>query len=195
MNPPTWNSLEVVKLIVSALTPVVVVLFGFWFNRRLKQFESRQWVNQKAIEKRLEVYSALAPVLNDLYCYFDYIGPWKVKDPEMVLDAKRCADRLFYVNESLFSKRFWNAYSDFINLLFIPGPLKEYASSATLRTDIEIRKEIFTQNKVDWKTEWNDKYFAPPERVTPRDRIRPEYRKMMDAFAQELGIGLKESDS
>lgn len=36
-----WNSLEVVKLFISLLTPVVVVVLGYLFNRRLKEVERK----------------------------------------------------------------------------------------------------------------------------------------------------------
>jgi adenylate kinase family enzyme len=63
--PPTlWNSLEVAKLVASVLTPAAVAFFGMWLNRYLKRIEHFQWANQKAVEKRLEVYSELAPLLN-----------------------------------------------------------------------------------------------------------------------------------
>ena len=61
-HPATlWNSLEVAKLLVSALTPLAVLTFGFWINRRLKRVEHLQWASQKVIEKRLVVFDQVAP--------------------------------------------------------------------------------------------------------------------------------------
>jgi hypothetical protein len=187
----TWNSLEIVKLVVAALTPLAVAVLGWWISRQLKRFEHLQWASQKAVEKRLEVYSALAPVLNDLYCYFDFIGDWKMKDPGEALGVKRVADRLFYVNSALFSRGFRHAYGEFIDLCFVPGPLHEYDSTAKLKTDVKIRREMFAKRGEVWKPEW-DSYFAPPELVTSRDAIVRGYRTMMDVFVQELGVGLTE---
>jgi hypothetical protein len=111
--PPTlWNSLEVAKLVASVLTPAAVAFFGMWLNRYLKRIEHFQWANQKAVEKRLEVYSELAPLLNDIYCYFDYIGDWKWKNPKEAIALKRSMDRLFYVNAALFSDHFKTLYHD-----------------------------------------------------------------------------------
>ncbi|HEY0348815.1 MAG TPA: hypothetical protein VGC60_11755 [Pyrinomonadaceae bacterium] len=72
MNPPqpTWNSLEIVKLLVSGLTPIVVLIIGIWISRSLKRLEFLQWTNQKITEKRIAVFEELAPLLNDLLCYF-----------------------------------------------------------------------------------------------------------------------------
>ncbi len=37
-----WNNLEAAKLLVSILTPLVIVILGFLFNRRLHKLESER---------------------------------------------------------------------------------------------------------------------------------------------------------
>src|SRR6266851_310090 len=103
---PVWNSLEVAKLGVSTLTSVVVVLIGLVISRRLKRLEYLQWTNQKVTEKRIAVFDELAPQLNDLYCYFTFLGGWKDLTPVEVVGRKRKMDRMVYVNAPLFSKEF-----------------------------------------------------------------------------------------
>jgi hypothetical protein len=187
---PTWNSLEIAKLVVAALTPIAVAVLGWWISRRLKRLEHLQWASQKAIEKRLAVYSKLAPALNELFCYFDFIGDWKMKDPVAVLAVKRKADKLFHVNAALFSSRFQTGYKVFIDLCFVPGPLEEFHTSATLRADMNIRKEMFRKRGADWNPKWRE-YFAPAEKVTSREEIRAGYHAVMSSFASELGVGLQ----
>lgn len=157
----------------------------------MKRLEHLQWASQKAVEKRLEVYTTLAPVLNDVYCSFDFIGDWKMKDPIAALGLKRAADRLFHVNAALFSPSFRHAYGEFIDLCFVPGPLNEYDATAKLKTEVNIRREMFAKRGQAWNPEW-DGYFAPHDLLTTRDAIVRGYRRMMDAFAQELGVGLTE---
>ena len=48
-----WNSLEVAKLGVAALTPIPVAAIGYRINRRLKSLEAAQWAQQKIIERRI----------------------------------------------------------------------------------------------------------------------------------------------
>lgn len=43
-----WNSLEVAKLIADFLIPLLVVILGFVFNRRLKEIEQQ---NQSRIQQ------------------------------------------------------------------------------------------------------------------------------------------------
>ena len=186
-----WTSIEIAKLIASVLTPIAVAVLGLWLNRRLKRIEHFQWANQKAIEKRLEVYTALAPLLNDLYCYFDYIGEWKMKAPSEVIGLKRSIDRLFYVNAPIFSDYFREVYREFMNLYFIPGPLTDYTASARLKTDVKIRMDMFKAVGQKWDSNW-DIFFVSTEHVSSRDEIVKGYGRLMDAFAKELGVGLDE---
>jgi hypothetical protein len=192
MNPTDgWNSLEITKLVFSALTPIVVAVLGWWISRRLKRLEHAQWANQKFMEKRLEVYSNLAPVLNDLYCYFDFIGDWKMKDPIAILNHKRCADRMFYVNATLFSPRFRRAYKKFMDTCFIPGPRHEYDTTATLKADVNIRRDMFAKRKQTWNAEW-DTYYSPRGEIPEQKVIGEVYWKMMHVFVRELGVGLND---
>ena len=191
-----WNSLEIVKVIVSALTPIIVAIVGLWLNRQLKKFESLQWANQKAIEKRLSVFSELAPILNDIYCYFDYIGNWMALSPIDVIELKRKADRLFFVNAPLFPKKFRIEYLKFIELCFKPGPEIDIEKSAQLRTDIDLRKQYFSKQlnskQVKWEPGW-DSLFTLKKDILERSAIRNGYWNMMDIFAKQLGVGLQEN--
>jgi hypothetical protein len=134
-----WNSLELAKLFVSALTPIVVILVGFFINRKLKQLEAIQWANQKVVEKRLEVFDALAPSLNDLLCYFTYIGNWKELSPSKVVEIKRALDKKAYINAPLFSWQFLDRYAAFIGTCFrtysgVPRPVSFYSTYNTKGT-------------------------------------------------------------
>jgi hypothetical protein len=77
----SWNSLEVAKFIVSIISPLILIFLGFWINRRIKHTEFLNWTNQKVIEKRIAIFDQIAPLLNDLYCFFMYIGHWKELTP------------------------------------------------------------------------------------------------------------------
>ena len=74
---PAWSSLEILKLVVGALTPLVLLFVGVWVNRIAKRVEAAQWANQKLVEKRIAIYDELAPILNDLYCYYKCVGNYK----------------------------------------------------------------------------------------------------------------------
>ena len=87
-----WNSLEVAKLLVSILTPVVIVILGFLFNRRLHKVESeredtRRKQDVKEREEREEFERRRWPHIEfDIDCKF--FGPHQGKyAAEFILTA------------------------------------------------------------------------------------------------------------
>src|SRR4051794_3759254 len=105
-----WNSLEIVKLIVAGTTPVAVAVLAYVLNRALKRAENRQWFSQRLVEKRIALLSEALPDLNDLYCYFAWVGRWKELSPPEILLRKRRLDQLFHANSPFFSPEARTAY-------------------------------------------------------------------------------------
>jgi hypothetical protein len=182
--PPIWTSLEIAKLVVSALTPLVVVIIGLWISRSLKRLEYLQWTNQKVTEKRIEVFEELAPLLNDILCYFTFVGCWKDLTAPEVVKQKRKMDRIFHVNEPLFSKDFGNHYRDFIGACY--GTYAGWGKDAKLLTLSERRKKAAGSA---WKVEW-DSCFADKDKCPDPDLVKSKYESLMSCFSDELGVGL-----
>lgn len=49
-----WNSLELVKVIISVLTPLTVIFLGYWINLRLKSVEKNQQDIREERRQQLE---------------------------------------------------------------------------------------------------------------------------------------------
>jgi hypothetical protein len=185
-HPATlWNSLEVAKLLVSALTPLAVLTFGFWINRRLKRVEHLQWASQKVIEKRLVVFDQVAPLLNDLLCYFTYVGAWKDAVPLEMVKLKRQLDRIIHVNAPLFPPHVLTRYNEFIGSCF--STFTGWGKDAKLRTLNRRRREAAGDA---WKPEW-EQCFAPEAECVEPAEIQAKYRALIASLAGELGIGLQ----
>ncbi len=183
MNP--WNSLEIVKLVASLLTPIAVAVVGLWINRRLKKFEQLQWANQKVVEKRLVVFDQIAPLLNDLLCYFTYVGCWKDLTPPDVVKLKRGLDRIAYVNAPLFPRAFLDRYNAFIGLCY--RPFAGWTQDAKLRTPTERRKEAAGTS---WKAEWDSCFAELSECYDPK-KVQGAYSELVSYLACELGVGIQ----
>jgi hypothetical protein len=174
-----WNSLEVAKLISGLITPAVVAYLGVYIHRVTKRFENHQWVSQKLIEKRLDVYDDIAPLMNDLLCYFTYVGCWKELDPPDVVKLKRNLDKKVYLAAPLFPKSFFVACQRFENACFMT--FGGWGQDAQLRTST-VRREAAHQK--DWKVEWA-KHFCT-EQTDPKE-IQLLYRAVMTEFASSFG--------
>lgn len=182
-----WNSLEVMKLLVSGLTPVILAFIGLYLNRMLKKFEHRQWRNQKLIEKRLNIYDDLAPLLNDLLCYYTYIGSWKDFTPEQIVEKKRIIDKKLYIAAPLFSKNFFSEIMTFINLCF--KPFQGWGHNAKLLTATERRKEVFAkQGEKEWDKKWDELFITNANEVTDPQKIKESYFRIMKVFSDDIGL-------
>lgn len=175
-----WNGLEIAKLIASVITPIVVSILGFLIYKSTRRIESRQWLNQKVVEKRLSSYEDLAPQLNDLLCYFTFIGRWKDPTPVAVVELKRTLDRRAYIAAPLFSPKFIKAYDEFMRCCF--QTYTGWGSDAKLRTDPSRRREAFGRS---WQPEWENCF---SQDCGPPEIIRAKYQKMMSVFQSEFGV-------
>jgi len=175
-----WNSLEIAKLCVAGLTPILLVLLGIAVQRAIKQFEHQQWRSQKLIEKRIQIYDSLAPQLNLLFCYFTYVGPWRDVPPPEIVKAKREIDRQVYLAKPLFTPRFFNACMDFLDLCF--QTYTGWGKDALLRTKCDHRRDALGEN---WNQDWEQCFSNEP---TAPQAIRECYEWLMNTFSSELGV-------
>ncbi len=179
-----WNSLEVAKLVVSALTPIVVVVLGIWIARITKRLEQHQWTSRRVIERRIDVYDEIAPLLNDLVVYFTFVGHWKELRPSQLIEAKRLLDRRVHISESLFSESFLSSYLSFIHLCF--STHQGWGVDARLRGDPRRHREAAG---VSWDTAWVSFFGQEHDWVDPAE-VRFAYQKLMAVLSEELQLGL-----
>jgi hypothetical protein len=185
-EPSPWNSLEIAKLIVSALTPVAVVLLGLWVARLTRRVEASQWVNQKLIEKRIKLLDDVLPKLNEVYCYFMWIGNWKELSPADIIQRKRELDKVFFANQPFFSAHALAAYQEFTHVLF-----KTYAApgvDARLRTASESHDgNRITSYPGTWRPEWSDMFTQSEEQVE-RKAVDGQYQALILVLGAEIDM-------
>jgi hypothetical protein len=137
MTPdPGWTSLEIAKLVVGTLTPLAVVGLGFIVARLTRRVEAVQWANQTVVTRRVELFTQVAPKLNQLFCFATFVGRWKEIQPEQAIALKRDLDEILYANRVLFSDELFTAYQAFMATLF-----DMYASTDA---DAPLRAQITT---------------------------------------------------
>ncbi|WIJ24239.1 hypothetical protein [Devosia sp. RR2S18] len=177
--------LEVLKLVVSALTPIAVVVLGVKLNQRLKDLEQKQWRSRKLIEKRIELYDQISPALNDIYCYFMWVGEWKKSRPIDIISKKRTLDRQIHIYRYLLPKDFYDKYQSFMEMIF--STYNGAGEDARLKTAIQggdgNRRE---SPDFKWIAEW-DQCFETRQ-IASKSQLREAYHAVMDS--QQSGIEL-----
>ncbi|MER9598408.1 hypothetical protein [Mesorhizobium sp. M0244] len=175
--------MEIAKLVISALTPIVVAILGWRISRTLKEIEQKQWASRKLVEKRIEIYDRISPQINRLFCYYRWIGDWKKLSPLEIIDTKRDLDHLVYIYRYLLDDKFFEAYSSFMDALFLT--YNGAGEDARLRTHIrneegDRAKSTFYQ----WAAAWEDCF--DDSQVLPLNEISRRYEAVMQA--QKAGI-------
>ena len=186
-----WTSLEIVKLVVGLLMPAAMLFVGIWLDRRIKEFEHRQWFNQKVIEKRLDVYEKLTPKLNDIMCYFLQIGIWKEREPNEIIDMKRDIDKIAYIYAPLFSPLFLERYNEFMGICY--AMFRGDGKDAQLRTEVGPYKQSYINDDdpdTVWKDEWDD-CFTGAEEASTKKEVGQGYKRIVDQIAIELGVEME----
>lgn len=177
----SWGSLEIAKLVVAGLTPVLVVIAGFWLNRRLKSLEQAQWSRQKVIERRIRAYDELARPLNELFCFFCYVGSWKELSPPDVVALKRQLDQTAHISAPLFDQGFLSWYDALINRCF--ATFGRWGEDAKLRTLPDRRRQAADSS---WRPEW-DQCFTSPDEATEPEAVKQAYSELMAYLAHAIG--------
>jgi len=159
----SWNSVEIVTLVVGALTPITVVVLGVLFTRASRRIEQVQWANQTVVTHRLNVFDKLAPGLNQLLCFATFVGSWKEIDPRKAIAIKRDLDQTMYANKVLFSDELFAAYHRFMTVLFamfsttgadakVRAPIESnWGSRRDLRWWDDAMSDLFTDDPVSLK--------------------------------------------
>lgn len=178
-----WNSLEIAKFILQVVTPLLILGLGIYVNKIIKKFEHFQWRNQKLIEKRLQIYDQIAPLLNDLLCYFTFIGSWKDVSPSQIVKLKRELDKKIYIAAPLFSPSFLSSCNHFMELCY--ETYTGWGQDAKLKTPYERRKKAKGSK---WKSSWNNMFSDNPSDPT---EIKKAYQDVMKIFSTELGLGIE----
>lgn len=193
-----WSSLEAAKLAVSAVTPIAVLFLTVAVNKLAKRaeaarekqarvLEEAQWANRRTVELLIELHNRMAPLLNDILCFFTWVGDFRSIDPPTALRKKRELDKIYFANRHLFENEFRERYSAFIALCF--SHWGRAGEDAMLRTSAEtLRLERGPHYK--WDANWSGLFADEPEE--PRELAadqRSGYEATMDAFAAQLGLG------
>lgn len=166
--------------------PIVVAVMAGRFNNQLKKWEANQWRNQELIKARLEYYKELVPKLNDMMCYFTFVGTWKAFTPPGIIELKRKLDREFYCAAPLFSEHVAEAYRAFMGTCF--ETFGAWGQDARLRTGLGRRRQAAGAS---WDPAWDGMFaYAADQAILEADlvAIRDTYNALLAHFARDIEL-------
>jgi hypothetical protein len=178
----SWNSVQIVTIIVAAATPVTVAVLGVIFARASRKLEQVQWANQTVVTRRLDVFDKLAPGLNQLLCFATFVGTWKEVDPRKAIAIKRDLDQTMYANKVLFSDELFKAYHGFMTILF--DMFGTTGADAKVRAPIE--SEWGSRRDLPWWTDVMSGLFTDEE--AGLKEIQDAYDALGEQFRGDLYV-------
>ena len=179
-NDQLWGNLLIAVLVLAVLTAVIVAVLAFRFSRIIKGMKKKQWSNQKLVEKRMEVFGRMAPKLNDIYCFFCYVGNWTGLTPPDIVRLKRDLDRDMNIYAKLFSEELSEKYRSFMLLCFVSKSGWEHDEK--IKSSYDLRQE----KCAEWDEEW--KQYFDTNNVVEGTRIKERYDELTDSFKEDLVI-------
>jgi hypothetical protein len=178
-----WDSVELARLAVAALTPLAVLGLGLLVARNTRRIETIQYANETVVKRRLEVFGQVAPNLNKLLCFVAFVGRWKEITPNDVLMFKRDVDEVMYTNRLLFSDALFTAYLEFMERFF--------AMYAAVDGDAPIRARISSslgdRRRLPWWKAEMAAIFTQQKVCEPED-ARIAYDQLSAAFRADLYV-------
>jgi hypothetical protein len=159
------STLEVAKLMVSALIPLAIFGAGALLAREARKHEDHQWIRRKKYDTRLERWQEISPLLNDLLCFFMCFGHFRDVKPPDAVKLKRQLDRTVHANIHIFGDRFMEAYDKFMAACF--------ETHAGVATDAKLRASVKQQQAERGSAKWDEKWVAlfVPEGTAPRSIV------------------------
>jgi hypothetical protein len=175
--------LDIVSLAVQALTPLAVVGLGFCLARLSRRVEAVQWANQTVVSRRVELFTQVAPKLNQLLCFATFVGRWKEISPQQATTLKRDLDEIMFANRMLFSDELFDAYQLFMKSLF-----DMYASTdadAPLR--VQINTELGDRRNLVWWEDPMTSHFSATNSATIGE-VQATYETLGQRFRADLYV-------
>jgi hypothetical protein len=178
----SWTSVQIVTVVVDALTPLTVAGLGFYVARASRRIEQVQWANQTVVTRRLDIFAQLAPGLNQLLCFATFVGGWKEIEPRQAIATKRQLDETMYANRVLFSDQLFAAYHQFMTNLF--AMYATTGADALLRAPIE--SKWGDRRKLSWWDESMVGLFAAT--AASLDDIQAAHDQLSERFRADLYV-------
>ena len=171
------SSLEIVKVVISASIPVAIFGAGALLAKQAREYEANQWILRKRYDTRLERWQEIAPLLNDLLCFFMLFGHFREMTPPEAIKRKRQLDRAVHANHYIFGESFLTAYDNFMSLGF-----KTYVGvgqDALIRAPVAIQR---AERGSTWQDSWREFFVGEQEVVPSRADLAAAYNAVFKTY-------------
>ena len=171
--------MDILKIAVSALTPIAIALVGYWIQRALAE-QSRTWkLQERLADRRVAIYEKIAEDLNRIYCYVMDVGGFKGETPESIISAKRNVDKDMFAYQALWPPETFALFLEYMDSAF--DTYEAVGEDAKIRTNSSEKKVARQKLDQDWPAGWEDRFTGKRD---PHHKER--YARLISRLSQDL---------
>jgi hypothetical protein len=151
------HKLEVWKVWLSILTPLVLVVLTFVVNDAIQERGALLKKEEQILAEKQKIYAELGWKLNIFYVYIADIGDFRSYTPPRIVELKREADRQFFMYRPYWSESTEKKYNEFMNAAFLT-----YTGAglpAMINTSRSEKVAAYEVDRIKWEAAWNE-YFT-----------------------------------
>jgi len=178
---PVEINLEVWKIILSALTPVAIVVAGYFINKAIKTREHELTVLRNKQDIRKEIYDEIGPKLNQIFCFIVDVGDFGNYEPPHIIDLKQEINTKFKPYEKLWHDKTINAYDSFMESSYAAYSGGS-GTPSKIRATTDEKKAFFLRIGKTWKTEWEGMFTKPVD----KNEMVAVYDGLVEAFIDDI---------
>jgi hypothetical protein len=179
------HKLEIWKVYVSVLTPIVLVVLTYVVNNAIQERGALLKREEQILSEKQKIYAELGRRLNIFYIYVSDIGDFSSYTPPRVIEMKREADRQFFMYLPYWSEKTEKLYTEYMMAAFqtyngagLPAKIKSYKDQ---------KVAAYGVSKLSWDASW-DSYFL--EKVD--NDISSKYYSLVESFlADTVSAGIR----
>ncbi|BAM88750.1 hypothetical protein S58_27440 [Bradyrhizobium oligotrophicum S58] len=149
--------LEFLKVILSILTPLVLVALTFVVNNAIQERGALLKREEQILAEKQKIYAELGRRLNIIYIYIADVGDFRSYTPPGVVEKKRESDRQFFMYRPYWSDMTEQRYNEYMKAAFLtyvgagmPAKINAFKSEKVAAYDVD---------KLKWDPTW-DTYFT-----------------------------------
>lgn len=151
------HKLEVWKVLVSILTPIVLIALTFVVNNSIQERGALLKREEQVLAEKQKIYAELGRRLNVIYIYIADVGDFKSYTPPRIVEMKREIDRQFFMYRPYWSETTEKSFNAFMKAAF-----QTYVGAgkpAMINAKPSQKIAAYDVDKLQWDPNWND-YFT-----------------------------------
>lgn len=182
------HKLEVWKVFLSILTPLVLVALTFVVNDAIQQRGALLKREEQILAEKQRIYSELGAKLNVFYVYVADVGDFRSYTPPRVVEMKREADRQFFMYLPYWSAATENRYNEYMKAAFLT--YNGAGLPAKIKASPSEKVAAYAVDKLKWDSAWNE-YFAG----NPDPEIAAKYYALVSSMLRDtVNVDIRKLD-